>query len=279
MNDEKTFRNKESLELTERKLLKINGVREIGSFNDEEVVVCFDDSELSVRGEGLHINKIDVDNGELNLQGDEIFALVYSYGTKRQEGFLSRLFKWFLIRLFIFLKKWGVPLPQNVNEQLLELAFAALLGLKLGLIFDFFRLIRNHTTRKNKKLYSLVTFVCDVLFFFFSFVFSFGFILETNMGIVRFYVLLSELFGFLLYIKTLSKIIFPFAEKLLSLIIKAFRPVFMIFIKIIHFLFIPLIIFKNYFSKLTKKCKFILKKQYIMLYNNHVGNSSSQEEK
>lgn len=93
MNDEKTILNRESLELIERKRLVIKGVREIGSFNDEEVVVCFDDSELSIRGIGLHINKIDVNSGELNLQGEEITALCYSYGIQRQEGFLSRIFK------------------------------------------------------------------------------------------------------------------------------------------------------------------------------------------
>ena len=93
MNDEKIIAKKETLELTDRKHLVIKGTKEIGSFNEEEVVVCFEESELCVRGVGLHINKIDVDRGELDLIGEEITALIYSNEVASGEGIFRRLFK------------------------------------------------------------------------------------------------------------------------------------------------------------------------------------------
>lgn len=170
-------------------------------------------------------------------------------------------------------------MPQNVLNQLIEVALAIILGIKLGLIFDFFRILRSLVKRKNKKIFELVTFCSDVLFFFLSFVLSFSFLLETNMGVVRLYVLLAEVAGFFAYIKTASKIIVPLTEKLISLANKILRPVFMIFLKIARFLFIPLLFVKKIFNKLIKKYKFILKRHHMMLYNCGIGDRSSQEEK
>lgn len=93
MNDDKNFdKRRESLILTDRQQLILTGVTDIDSFDEEVVVVYLDDTELCIKGMGLHINKIDVDRGELDLEG-EIHSLCYQGNTARGQSFFSRLFR------------------------------------------------------------------------------------------------------------------------------------------------------------------------------------------
>lgn len=77
----------------ERKRLTISGVTDIESFDEQTVVVYCQTGELAIRGEGLHINRIDVDTGELNLEGVRIDSLVYSDNLPSRGGFFSKLFR------------------------------------------------------------------------------------------------------------------------------------------------------------------------------------------
>lgn len=75
-----------------RRSLTISGVQDIDRY-DEQVVVAFTElGELTIKGENLHINKIDVQTGDLNLEG-EIWELIYSEGSAKKAGFFSRLFR------------------------------------------------------------------------------------------------------------------------------------------------------------------------------------------
>ena len=67
-NEEKRSTGAHNLILEERGSLTVTGVSDIDSFDEETVVVYTDLGELTVRGSGLHINKIDVDAGELELE-------------------------------------------------------------------------------------------------------------------------------------------------------------------------------------------------------------------
>ncbi|MDK2802232.1 MAG: sporulation protein YabP [Oscillospiraceae bacterium] len=78
--------------LEDRKKLIVSGVIDIDSF-DESLIVAFTDmGDLNIKGKDLHINKLNVETGELSVEGD-IFALIYSDDTKRDGGFFSKLFK------------------------------------------------------------------------------------------------------------------------------------------------------------------------------------------
>lgn len=48
--------------------------------------------QLSIRGQGLHLNKIDVDDGELSLEG-AVDSLTYTDDGLSRGGFFSRLFR------------------------------------------------------------------------------------------------------------------------------------------------------------------------------------------
>ncbi len=76
-----------------RKKLSISGVTEIDSFDEQTVILFCSTGELAIRGEGLHINRIDVDTGELSLEGERIDGLSYADNQPGRGSWLSKLFR------------------------------------------------------------------------------------------------------------------------------------------------------------------------------------------
>ena len=74
-----------------RKVLRMSGVQDVDSFDEQTVIAFTDMGELTVRGEDIHISKLNIDTGELSLEGN-FYALSYADSTK-QGGFFSKLFK------------------------------------------------------------------------------------------------------------------------------------------------------------------------------------------
>lgn len=85
---------KSSIILENRRKLIINGVIEVVSFNDQTIILNTSLGGLSVKGEGLKMNKLDVQNGDVVIIGT-VNSCVYSSSYKKQEKekLLSRLFK------------------------------------------------------------------------------------------------------------------------------------------------------------------------------------------
>lgn len=92
MDDKKTIRVPHNVIMEDRKTLTITGITDIESFDEQAVILFTDSGELMIRGYNLHINKIDVESGDLTLEG-EIYSLIYSDDQPQQSGFFSRLFK------------------------------------------------------------------------------------------------------------------------------------------------------------------------------------------
>ena len=68
-NEEKKSMGAHNLILEERGSLTVTGVEDIDSFDDQTVVIYTGLGELTVRGNQLHIERIDLQAGELELQG------------------------------------------------------------------------------------------------------------------------------------------------------------------------------------------------------------------
>ena len=77
--------------LEERARLTISGVEEVDSFDEAEIVMTTDLGGLIVRGRELHIGKLSLDGGEMQVDG-RIDAVTYEDTEVRQGSFLSRLF-------------------------------------------------------------------------------------------------------------------------------------------------------------------------------------------
>ena len=79
------------LELTGREALVVTGVEEVARFDEEEIVMVTSLGTLVVSGTGLHIGKLDLEGGELHVDGS-IHTLLYEDGpAPGSGGFLRRL--------------------------------------------------------------------------------------------------------------------------------------------------------------------------------------------
>ena len=82
-----------SVHLDNRELLSVTGVRDVGSFNEREVALTTDAGALTIEGVGLHITKLDLDDGQVMVEG-EIGAIVYEDDVPEKKGSLfSRMFR------------------------------------------------------------------------------------------------------------------------------------------------------------------------------------------
>ena len=78
--------------LEARKKLTATGVSDVDSFDEETVVAYTSLGEMTVRGVHLKIRHLDVQSGELVIDG-EITSLHYTDNQSRSVGFLRKLFR------------------------------------------------------------------------------------------------------------------------------------------------------------------------------------------
>ena len=78
--------------MEERHHLSVSGVMDIERFDEEEVIVATELGQLSIKGQGLHLNKIDVSDGELSIEG-ELDSISYSQQSVKGGSLLARLFR------------------------------------------------------------------------------------------------------------------------------------------------------------------------------------------
>ena len=90
--EKKAVSSRHNVVMEDRRNLTITGVTDIDSFDEEAVAVFTDEGELLVRGYNLHINRIDVDAGELSLEA-EVVSLEYSDNVSAKGSIWSRLFR------------------------------------------------------------------------------------------------------------------------------------------------------------------------------------------
>lgn len=79
-----------SLSLEARERLSISGVNDVSGFDESLIVLTTVQGDLTVRGQGLHIDKIDLDQGQLEVRG-HIQELSYEEPTP-SGSLWSRLF-------------------------------------------------------------------------------------------------------------------------------------------------------------------------------------------
>ncbi len=100
MEDKRRQGNQQRHRLTieNREYMEIGGVLHVDSFDDEEIILETELGLLAVRGEDLHIKHLNLEEGELNIEGF-ILELAYSEERGNQglrgkgKGLLERLFR------------------------------------------------------------------------------------------------------------------------------------------------------------------------------------------
>lgn len=94
-NENKATEETSSLSLENRKLLSLTGVNEVINFDDEKISLKTTLGPLLIKGSGLKMNKLDVQNGEVIIGGfiTNINYLNKKNKTKKNRKLLSKLFR------------------------------------------------------------------------------------------------------------------------------------------------------------------------------------------
>lgn len=95
MEDKQQINKSHKVNLNARKSAVITGVNDVLSFDAEEVLLQTEEGILMLRGTELHVNRLTLEKGEVDVDG-RIDSLTYSDAggySKSGESLLGRLFK------------------------------------------------------------------------------------------------------------------------------------------------------------------------------------------
>lgn len=83
-----------SVVMEKREQASITGVTEVISFDEESIIADTEMGMMILKGVNLHVSKLNLEDGELVIEGD-IDSLEYSDGgfAKGKGSLLSRIFK------------------------------------------------------------------------------------------------------------------------------------------------------------------------------------------
>lgn len=78
-----------------RKNGSLTGVKDVIAFDEGEVILETDMGVLVIKGQGLHVKRLNLENGEVDLEGrmDSFFYSDQKGSMDKKESFFVRLFK------------------------------------------------------------------------------------------------------------------------------------------------------------------------------------------
>ena len=151
-----------------------------------------------------------------------------------------------------------------INQAYLFLIFT-LNGIFIGLLFDFFRILR-----KTFKTINLITYIEDIIFWIITGISIIFCMYNFSDGSLRIFMFLGLGFGIILYMLTFSKIIIKSFVFIINCLKKVFNRFIIIPIKFIlkifnkfifkpsHFVYIKI---QNYITKIFEKTKYKVNKK------------------
>ena len=95
MADERKYAGRHNVVIDRRESVAVSGVTEVISFDEENIVCETEMGILVVRGSNLHVNRLNLDEGELEVDG-EIENIGYEDDMiigKGKGSLLSKIFK------------------------------------------------------------------------------------------------------------------------------------------------------------------------------------------
>ena len=81
-----------SIHIDNRQLMSVTGVKHVDSFNEFEISLITDAGDLRIEGTDLHISKLNLDEGQVVLEG-EIIAMEYTDEEQPRGSLFSRMFR------------------------------------------------------------------------------------------------------------------------------------------------------------------------------------------
>lgn len=90
--DDKTPNWRHQLTLIDREEMTVDGVLNLGSYDEREVVMETEQGILQIKGEGLNIKQLNLEKGSIIIEGS-VKTLSYDDDPRVKKGLLERLLK------------------------------------------------------------------------------------------------------------------------------------------------------------------------------------------
>ena len=93
MEEKKKVLTNQNIIMENREKITVTGVIDKHSFDDEHVLAQTDLGILTIKGDDLKMNKLNLENNELIVEG-QIIAIAYSdMAGNKKNGLMNKLFK------------------------------------------------------------------------------------------------------------------------------------------------------------------------------------------
>ena len=92
MSESNTISTLHTVLINTRTKMTVTGITDVKSFDEALIIGKTDEEALSIRGENLHIDKLCLETGTLEVSG-RIDSLTYSKAYIKNEGFWEKLFE------------------------------------------------------------------------------------------------------------------------------------------------------------------------------------------
>ena len=82
-----------NIELNSRERLSINGVKEIISFDENYVSLKTACGDLTIDGENIHVNVLNIEKGEIEMSGKIAALNYYDSHSNEKTSLISKIFR------------------------------------------------------------------------------------------------------------------------------------------------------------------------------------------
>lgn len=92
--DEKKSSGQHSVLVNDRRNGTVTGVKEVDSFNENEIQMLTECGRLLIKGENLHVKELHLEKGEAQIEG-KINSLTYATNGRQQDrkSLVKRMFQ------------------------------------------------------------------------------------------------------------------------------------------------------------------------------------------
>ncbi len=90
--EEKKLKKPHSLMIDSDNSIKITGIVDVGSFDDESINLYTDFGLLQIKGEKIQVGNIDIESGIFDATG-KVVSFEYSEKRQKKQSFISKVFR------------------------------------------------------------------------------------------------------------------------------------------------------------------------------------------
>lgn len=92
MSESRMNSKSQNIIIEDRSLISLTGVEQVDSFNENTIVLSTLKGGLSIKGEGLNMSKLNLDDGSVKISG-LVNSVIYISKEGAPKNFIGKIFK------------------------------------------------------------------------------------------------------------------------------------------------------------------------------------------